>query len=1009
GNNFYLFNNKSAFRFNSDTRNFEWYFDLKQTGNFDYAYAFPTYLPFNDSLVVIRSKTGFLSIINLKTGEEKLVYINKKILNAELNDRMIMSLTADNKGGIWIGTAQMGIINYNLFTGELAQYIHEPDNPNSLPGNLVNMILPDEKGVVWASCYGHGLIKMEPVTPLFKTAVPTVSKNSKNSLTGWRASIRGFLETDDGYWVGTMNGLFGYSIQTHQYSNLQYLLPEFHSARGNSYERKLSEGTTFGSLAKDHSGNVWIGPWYGELLIYNTKLQRSFPIIPQTFKDRHESVFRNLYCDKKNRMWISTQTSGVSMIDCNSLNLQKINDIKFEYHFPDAKDSTAITPGIAFVVSEDAQGNIWAGTENGLCRYNEKAKKWKRYVNIPGDDNSIHNSNVRSICLDNKGTLWIGTNGGGLNRYNKEQDNFSHFTKANGLPDDRIYSLVCDNNGMLWMGTNYGLCRFNPFDYSCKNFSEKDGIQNYEYNTGAVIKLKDGILLFGGVAGYNIIDPDKIENKKLIPPVVISSFKIFDRETPIGDGNLKLNHDENSFAFEFAALSYFQNQKNRYAYRLEGVDPDWIFSDTRRYVSYSRLQPGDYTFNVKACNSEGVWNESGARFNIFIKSPWWERWWALLIYASLSVGILYLSIQVFKKRLLLKHQLKTEQDESFRLKELDTFKSQLFTNLTHEFRTPLTVILGMAKQLTSGNWTSIVAVNEKARISQGLTMIENNGRNLLQLINQLLDLSKLENKSFKLQNIQGDIIPYLRYVTESFQSYAEDIGLYIHFLSDVDLLKMDFDPEQTKQVLTNLISNALKFTPSGGEIIVSAGISDGQLSLNVTDTGIGISEKDLPYIMDRFYQADSSTTRIAQGTGIGLAHTEELLKIMGGSISLKSELGKGTSITILLPVKNEASLVEDEIALPTKPHLAIIRSHAETISDDTSSRDQHASSNETFPQLLIIEDNRDVVEYLRSCLEDQYLISVAYDGKAGIEKAFENIPDFIISDVMMPEMDGYQV
>jgi class 3 adenylate cyclase len=228
---------------------------------------------------------------------------------------------------------------------------------------------------------------------------------------------------------------------------------------------------------------------------------------------------------------------------------------------------------------------------------------------------------------------------GGLNRYNKEQDNFTHFTTENGLVNDQIYSLVCDNNGMLWMGTNSGLCRFNPMDYSCKNFSEKDGIQNYEYNTGAAIKLKDGTLLIGGIAGYNIINPDKIENKKLaLPVVVISSFKIFDRETPTGDGHLKLSFKENSISFEFAGLSYYRNQENHYAYKLEGVDRDWIKSGTRRYVSYSKLQPGDYTFKVKASNTDGMWNETGAQLQITITPPWWKTSWAKFSFVLFVVG-----------------------------------------------------------------------------------------------------------------------------------------------------------------------------------------------------------------------------------------------------------------------------------------------------------------------------------------------------------------------------------
>jgi ligand-binding sensor domain-containing protein len=232
---------------------------------------------------------------------------------------MILCCTADNNGGVWMGTAQMGIIHYNLSTGELTQFIHEPGNPiangsNSLPGNMIDRILADENGVIWASCFGHGLIKMEPVTALFKTAVPDTSKDTYAKGQGWSANIRGFLETDDGYWIATMQGLYSYSGETQQFINIQHLCPGNIETRSGNYDRFLSQGFPFGSLAKDHSGNIWIGTWYAELVIYNSKMQRSFPIRPQTLKDRGESVFRNLYCDRKNRMWISTQTAGICML-----------------------------------------------------------------------------------------------------------------------------------------------------------------------------------------------------------------------------------------------------------------------------------------------------------------------------------------------------------------------------------------------------------------------------------------------------------------------------------------------------------------------------------------------------------------------------------------------------------------------------------------------------------------------------------------------------------------------
>jgi len=833
GNNFYLFNTKSAFRFNATTRNFDWYFDLKHTADFEY--AFPPYLPFNDTLVVISSKAGFLNIVNLRTGAEKLVYVNKKIPEAGLSDRMILSLTADNKGGVWIGTSQMGIIHFNVFTSELAQYIHEPGNTNSLADNYANAILPDESGVIWASSFANGLIKMEPVTPLFKTAVPAEATQSKlgagNEAHGYSANIRGFLETNDGYWIATMNGLFSYTNQTNHYNNLQYLRPEYNATRVVVYEKNFSAGLTFGALAKDHSGNIWIGPWYGELAIYNVNLNRSFPIRPQALKERNENVFRNLYCDSKNRMWISTQTAGVCMVNCNALNPEKINDIKFEYNFPDAKDTTALPPGITFLVSEDAHGNIWAGSQNGLCRYNEQTKKWKRYVNIPGNQKSIHHNDIRSLCLDKKGTLWIGTNGGGLNRYNKEQDNFTHFTTANGLPNDQIYTLVCDNNGMLWMGTNHGLCRFNPQDYSCKNFSEKDGIQNYEYNTGAALKLKDGTLLIGGITGYNIIDPNTIENKKSIPQVVISSFKIFDKEIPIGNGHPKLNY---------------------------GVDHDWIFSDTRRYVSYPNLEPGNYTFKVKACNSDGTWNETGTQMQITITPPWWRQWWFVLLCFAVGASIIYLIYNMQRNR----------------KKQMEAVRARISRDLHDDMGSTLQSISVMSE---------IARMKSTSNSSDSLPILEKIGsasRDMVDKMNDIVWAVNPQNDNFE------NIILHMRAFGGELLA-GKDIAL--HFKADNGLNSIKLSMEKRKSfflVYKEALNNAYKYS-GAKNVRVEISKVNHALKLIVEDDGAGFNINE---------------DRLKTG-GNGLKNMKTRAAELNGTFSITSEIGQGTKVSLTVNLK----------------------------------------------------------------------------------------------------------
>ncbi len=913
GNNFYLFTAHRLYRFDSAAKSFVWHLDLKHTGNF--YYDFFGSVPLNDTLIVTTSKTGYISILNIRTGEEKLVYVNKKLPEAKLTDRFILGCAPDNNGGVWMGSNNIGLIYYNVFTGELEQFIHEPTNSNSLPVNFVNSVLTDENGVVWASCFGHGIVKMEPVKALFKTAIPSVTKKAGSSEQGdvWSQNIRGFVETEDGYWIATLNGLYGYSNETHEFTDLTNLCPP---SQGNFGELKIPN-YSFGSFAEDHSGNLWIGTWYGELVVYDTKLKRSFPFIrPQPMKKYDSGWFRNLFCDSKNRMWISTHGAGISIVDCNALNFENINEAKFEYNFHDEKDSTSLPQGSAFVVTEDADGNIWAGTENGLCRYNEQTKNWKRYVNIPGNEKSIHHNNVRSLCLDKKGTLWIGTNGGGLNRYNMEQDNFTHFTIENGLADDQIYTLVCDNNGMLWMGTNHGLCRFNPADYSCKNFTEKDGIQNYEYNTNAALKLKDGTLLFGGVAGYNIIDPDMIENNKAAPPVVvISSFKVFDKETPLGNHIITLNHKENNLAFEFAALSYFQNQDNRYDYMLEGVDPDWVFSDTRRYVSYPKLDPGTYTFRVKACNSDGVWNEAGAQLQITIVPPWWQTRWARILFFIAAVGILISyfryrthALRKNKKELEAKveertHQLKESQQQLVQQEKLASL-GQMTAGIAHEIQNPLNFVNNFSEISSDLIDEAQHAKTEEEKkeilddLKDNVVKIMQHGKRASNIVQSMLSHGRQSTGEKRPTDINQLITEFLNLAFHGMRANFPGFNCVIVKNLHSDLPMINVVPQDISRVLLNIFNNALHaiLKVQDGKIEVSTKKINGMIEIRVRDNGKGIPEDIIQKIFEPFF----TTKAAGEGTGLGLSISHEIISAHGGEINVSSKENEFTEFVILL-------------------------------------------------------------------------------------------------------------
>jgi ligand-binding sensor domain-containing protein/uncharacterized membrane-anchored protein YhcB (DUF1043 family) len=764
-NNFIIIGKKHLFRYSAAENKFVPYFDLspsfKDIRNsliVDFTSFFDKDLYYDTYFALTRQ--GELYKVNIRTGEEKLVKLNTKIPDDEIKDKTFSHYITEKNGWVWLSSSAMGLFHVNLVTNQCEQFIHEQGNSQSIPSNNILWAVCDTDGVVWISCQGHGLVKMEEVIPVMESASPAYGKSKMNS-GGDGNNIRTFLETETGYWIGTLKGLYSYDKNKNQFTELNTLVPTDGIDDGH-----------IGTLGRDNLGNIWIGTWHKDLIVYNPKNNKRISHYMPQLHWPDVWMFRDLFCDSRNIMWISTFTQGTYTINIHDIDFDNPASLKLNRIVCDEKDSSTISSNTVFVFAEDADGNIWAGSENGLNRYNPSTKKWTRFYNIPGDAKSLHGNNVRSLAFDKKGNLWIGTSGGGLNRYNKASTDFSHFTIENGLPNDEIYTILCDKGGMLWMGTNHGLCRFNPDDYSCSNFSPKDGIQDYEFNTKAALKLKDGTLLFGGVDGYNIINPEKIEiNKAAAPKVIISSIKIFDREIPPGDGSFKLKHTENSLSFEFAALSFYHNQDNRYAYKMEPLNSEWIFCNDRRFVSYSNLEPGEYIFRVKACNSDGVWNEAGTQLSITITPPWWKTVWAKILFAFLTIGIAVgyyryrthalrvkqkelesevnkATIELRKKNRELEaalENLKSTQEQLIQSEKLAAFGT-MATRMAHEIQNPLNFVNNfseISKQLMNDISNETATEKEKLEamslLNGNLEKIYHHGKRASVIIKQLQD------------------------------------------------------------------------------------------------------------------------------------------------------------------------------------------------------------------------------------------------------------------------------
>lgn len=887
-----------------------------------------------------------LKWVRISNGE--ITYNKNKIPNSRFHG-------LDEDGFAWL------VVNNNVEKWRLSEFLNggKPEITVS-PGQIglegnngfgYTCLLIDQSGIIWLGTSGFGIIKINENGQKFKTILPGTSHRTL------REDIAGAIYTIDAY--------------RHIY------VKNFNEDLPNTELTIATESV----MAYDQDGNLW---WVTDKL--NRRDAKSEIITSFPFIDVLSLIF-----DREGRP-IGVSENGLHRFD-------PVTKTKQDFPFDHGRKKMT---DYSYFLYKDANEVIWIYSLEGLISATPIASgyQYQYYVNDPEDINSLSANTVLSVQddpIEPNTFLWVGTKGGGLNRLDKSTGIFKKYSRQQGLPDNVVYGILAEDkpkdnakDGYIWLSTNHGMCRFNVSDETVKNFTIIDGLQSNEFNAPGYLKTTDGRFLFAGVNGINMFLPDSLYFNEHLPQVQIVGLKVNNAETNFsGHAPLHFSHDQNLLNIEFAALEFTNPSQNQYRYQLLGADKHWVDLGNKNNVQFANLAPGDYTFRVMGSNNDGQWSKDYAELRFRINSPWYATMWAWLFYVGMiSMGLSYL----YKYQLNQKLKLK----ETARLREMDEFKSKFFTNITHEFRTPLTLILGMSDQL---------AQNEKDNDSQKkIGLIQRNGENLLRLVNQILDLSKLESNALQLNYQQGDVLAYLKYIAESLHSLANAQNLMLRVESDHAKIEMDYDPDRLLQIMYNLLSNAIKFTPSGGKIIVQANQQGQWLHLSVTDTGVGISEHELPHLFDRFFQARNQDHAKAGGTGIGLALTSELIKAMGGTIRAESKLNMGTKFLVKLPITHQAPIESTNARFENK----VPGSPALDAPNLMATIDQYQSGLQGS-QILIIEDNPDVVEYLTYCLEQKFQLEFAFNGNAGIEKAVAIVPDIIISDVMMPIKDGFEV
>lgn len=1005
---------------------------------------------------VIRDHLGVLWIGSIngliawdQSKDEMTIYRNDPDDLSSIDYNDILSLFEDHEKQLWIGTRR-GLNRFKRNTGTFKRYKVNPKGKGSI--TQINHISEKKEGGMWLGSFS-GLFSFDPTSQSF-------SRNDLHLSDGTIVEsprINCFLVDRTGnIWVGANTaGIYMHNPNTRRFIN--YYGNQFDEVIGvmavrEPYEIKPSnlllwkgekglmqldyqtgtytpfpyqpkEGLSYWNngitcIRKDRKERLWFGTASGGVFVFDpvtTSFQHHLHIEKDSLSISGNYI-RDILIDARETVWVATLVGGVSRFNDDEGTwerfLQKEQDLDKRY-------------SLTRTIYEDRSGDIWVGSRGGLHHFDRATSTFKHYEHEPGNGLSMSESTVFDIYEDRTGNFWIATYGGGLNLLDRSEDTFTHFTRKDGLPNNTILSIMPDRRDNLWLTTFNGLVFFDTNAGKFKAFDRKDGLSNASYNAFGYYKSPySGHIIAEGDGGMDIFHPDSIFTDTTLPSISFTNFKLSNQEVPIrNEGSIQdsvnkyylpghistlekvvLPHHQKVISFEFAALHFANPKKNQYAYKLEGFDEDWQEIGRSNAATFTNLDPGSYILRVKASNGDGIWNEEGISMALIITPPWWETWWAYGLYWLLLSLLLIAIYRYQRRRWQLQTALRLEQQEAGKLKELDILKTNLYTNITHEFRTPLTVVLGLSKIVQEK-----LATLSATKIIDHLQTIDRNSRSLLKLVNQMLDLSKIEAGKLQANYIQSDIISYLNSIVDSLTHYAKSNKIEIHVIHEFATHHMDFDPEKLEQVINNILSNAIKFTPAGGHIYLLTNVQEeiAQFHIKIKDTGLGIPAEEIPHIFNRFYQIEQSSTRQGEGTGIGLALTKELLNLMQGQILVESEIDSGSMFEVILPINRVASIQTTTglSSVSSNPLQAEARSKVPSIE---SHKEIHLSE-ESKPLVLLVEDNIDVRFYVREILTDQFQIEEAQDGQEGIDKAIERIPDLIITDIMMPKKDGLEL
>ncbi len=920
----------------------------------------------------------------------------------KLRSSYFYSLLEDDHKNLLVGLHDGGLYNIDLEKAEKSSYkevtidpVKSEDN-YSITARTVQTLFQDRDKNIWAGTYGDGIYML--------SSVPEKFKKFQNKLTdAYGISFlrySGMCADDEGYlWLGTDgDGIYK--------KNLNGEVVKYY--RANGQKGSLTDNNILCAY-KDHSNTLWFGSYSHGLFRYNKRTDSFTNFIHKTDDPTSISLndVRAILEDSKNNLWIGTNGGGLSLLPAGSN--------KFINYNP---QNSSISSDYIRALAEDKYGNLIVGTHaSGLKYYIKNQNKFINYFSRAQSEKYLPGHFIYSLYLDKNENLYIGTEGDGLVLY--ENKKFKRYTEKDGLADNTVNAIQKDEAGNIWISTNKGLSRIDTHTNKIINYDNSDGLQAGQFNPGSSVYCsKNKFMVFGGTEGYNIFYPAQVKQNLFKPKVLITDLQLFGKEVELGrkdnilsevineSSQITLKPDQSVFSIQYVALNYAYAEKSQFAYKLVGLEKDWNYVKNQRSVTYRYLPPGDYTFKVKAANQDGVWFDNYASLKIKILPPLYKTWWAFLSYFLVTAALIYYYLLYRNKQARLKYEVKIAQMSAEKEKELNERKLSFFTNISHEFRTPLTLIINPVKELLFGP-------EEKSSDTSSLHIVYRNSRRLLSLVDQLLLFRKADSEADRLKIVKLNIVRLFKEVFLCFSHQAKSKSIRFDFFSEAEIIEVFADREKIEIALFNLISNALKFTPDRGTVNCWIYETDTLVNIEIKDSGRGIDETIGEQLFNKFYQVQNE---LNGGFGIGLYLVKMFIENHKGHISYQSIKGVGTTFKVSLLKGKEhlmPNFIFEDVAETSVFLDELIESYEEIPQNNKDSNfvksKKSAPLNFESKSMLIVEDNTQIRQYLKQIFSADFEIFEAANGSEGLDMVYQFLPDIIISDVMMQGLSGIEL